>query len=83
MIHIAASPLLLPNHNYLAIGFRSKQAMYWICRPCKNNRHDLCVRQTSSRCDSEPKILCWCSSQPTHQAALAKPSGENAKSLPR
>jgi hypothetical protein len=30
--------------------------MYWICRPGKNKRHDLCVRQTSDRCDSEPQI---------------------------
>src|SRR5687768_9257835 len=59
-----------------------KKAMYWICRPCKNNRHDLCVRQTSGRAASEPKVLCWCSLQPTHQARQEEPYGENAKRLP-
>jgi hypothetical protein len=31
---------------------------------------------------SEPKILCWCSSQPAHQARLAKSLRTNAKPLP-
>ena len=56
---------------------RSKQAMYWICRPCKNNRHDLCLKDSSSRAGTDVKIRCWCSLQSTHETRLRE--GSNSK----
>ena len=53
-----------------SVSSRSKQAMYWICRPCKNNRHDLCLKESISRAGTHVKICCWCSLQPTHEARL-------------
>jgi hypothetical protein len=49
---------------------RSKQAMYWICRLCNNNRHDLCLKESISRAGTNVKIQCWCSLQPAHQTRL-------------
>ena len=58
---------------------RSKQAMYWICRPCKNNRHDLCLQESISRAGTNVKIRCWCSLQPTHETRLREGSEGNVK----
>lgn len=58
---------------------RRKQAMYWICRPCKNNRHDLCLRQSSSCGGTNVKTHCWCSLQPTHERRLREGLEENVK----
>ena len=58
---------------------RSKQAMYWICRPCKNNRHDLCLRESVSRAGINVKIQCWCSLQPSHQTRLREGLHQNLK----
>ena len=44
--------------------------MYWICGPCKNNRHDLCLRDSHSQRGTNIKIPCWCSSQSTHDACI-------------
>jgi hypothetical protein len=56
---------------------RSKQAMYWICRPCKNNRHNLCLKESISRAGTNVKIRCWCSLQPTHETRLREGSAGN------
>ena len=61
-------------------SLRSNQPMYWICRPCQNNRHDLCVRHSTGRAGINVEIRCWCSSQPTHQARLGARTGEKTKS---
>jgi hypothetical protein len=53
--------------------------MYWICRPCKNNRHDLCLKGSISRAGSNVKIQCWCSLQPTHETRLREGSERNLK----
>lgn len=58
---------------------RSKQAMYWICRPCKNNRHDLCLQESISRAGTNVKLRCWCSLQPTHETRLREGSAGNVK----
>jgi hypothetical protein len=58
---------------------RSKQAIYWICRPCKNNRHDLCLKESISRAGTNVKIQCWCSLQPTHETRLREGSEPNVK----
>jgi hypothetical protein len=60
---------------------RSKQAMYWICRPCKNNRHDLCLKESISRAGINVKIQCWCSLQPAHETRLREGFRENVKPL--
>ena len=52
--------------------------MYWICRPCKNNRHDLCLQNSSSRAGTNIKIHCWCSLQPAHELRLRAGSREIA-----
>jgi hypothetical protein len=66
------------KHVYSASS-RSKRAMYWICRPCKNNRHDLCLRESISRGGTNVKIQCWCSLQPTHATRLREGSERNVK----
>jgi hypothetical protein len=48
----------------------TKQAMYWICRPCKNNRHDLCLKISTTRIGTNVKIRCWCSLHPRHESHL-------------
>ena len=58
---------------------RSKQAMYWICRPCKNNRHDLCLKESISRAGINVKIQCWCSLQPAHETRLREGLEGNVK----
>jgi hypothetical protein len=58
---------------------RSKQAMYWICRPCKNNRHDLCLQESISRAETNVKIRCWCRLQPTPETRLREGSEGNVK----
>jgi hypothetical protein len=55
-------------------SFRNKHAMYWICGPCKNNRHDLCLKDSSSRPGTNIKIRCWCSLQPTHEGRICESS---------
>ena len=63
--------LVKPNRKHVSSAIsRSKQAMYWICRPCKNNRHDLCLKISTSRAGSDVKIRCWCSLHPTHESRL-------------
>jgi len=71
----------IPKHLSSALS-RSKQAMYWICGPCKNNRHDLCLRDSTSR--AGPNVIrCWCSLQPTHETRLREGLQENAKPSPK
>jgi hypothetical protein len=31
----------------------------WICKPCKNNRHDLCLKDSTSRTGTNVKLRCW------------------------
>jgi hypothetical protein len=44
--------------------------MYWICGPCKNNRHDLCLKESSTSAATNVMIRCWCYSQPNHEMRL-------------
>jgi hypothetical protein len=48
--------------------------MYWMCGPCKNNRHDLCLKDSSSQRGTNIKVRCWCSLQPTHEARIRESS---------
>jgi hypothetical protein len=63
--------LVKPNRIHVSSAIsRSKQALHWICRQCKNNSHDLCLKIATSRAGSDAKIRCWCSLQPTHELRL-------------
>jgi hypothetical protein len=42
----------------------------WICKPCKNNRHDLCLKDSTSRTGTNVKLRCWGSLYPTHESRL-------------
>jgi hypothetical protein len=57
--------------------------MYWICRPCKNNRHDLCLKESISRAGTNVKIICWCSLQQTHEVRLREGLQETKPSTKR
>ena len=46
--------------------------MYWICRPCKTNRRDLCLKDSNSYRGTTIKMRCWCSLQPAHDTRLRK-----------
>ena len=61
---------------------RSKHSNDWICQPCKNNRHDLCVRQSSGRprhTDEHPLLVHL---PPTQEERVREGSRENVKRLP-
>ena len=53
---------------------RSKQAMYWICRPCKINRHNLCLQESISRAGTNVKSAAGvaCSQHTKHACGKAQ-----------
>jgi hypothetical protein len=57
--------------------------LYWICRPCKNNRHDLCLKISASRAGSDVKIRCRCSLHLTHESRLHDKSPAQIGKSPR
>jgi hypothetical protein len=56
----------------LTAGCRSKEPIYWICSPCKNNRHDLCLKGSPSCTGTNVKGQCWCSLQRIHELRCTK-----------